>query len=143
MVVVADMDLEGAGRRRRQQEKYSPAIRMGRAADDPIEIPRMACLDRPDVSPLPAEPFVFLLLSLSLLLPLLLLSLLLPLVVPPGLLLPGDAPNPGVAGSVCQYFHPDRGAQRGWCSCHHDLLELNKSFTSSLAHWTLPSPPSR
>lgn len=127
MVVVADIDLEGAGRRRRQQKKYSPAIRMGRAADDPIEIPRMACLDRPDVSPLPAESFVLLSFLLSL------LSLLLPLMVPPGLL-PGDASGLGVAGSVCQYSHPDRGTERERCSCHRDLLELNKFLTSSLAH---------
>lgn len=68
-----------------------PAISMGRAALEPIEIPKMACLDRPDVSPLPLElfasfPFVSL---LSLLLSLLLL----PLVVPPGLLLPPSKPG--------------------------------------------------
>lgn len=73
-----------------------PAIRMGRAALEPIEIPKMACLERPDVRPLPLElfalfPFVSLL-SLSLLL----LLLLLPLLVPPGLLLPPS--KPGVAG---------------------------------------------
>lgn len=90
--VMAGFDLEEVGGRR-QQKKYSPPNRMGRAADDPIEIPRMACLDSPDVSPPPEVLFVLL---LSLLL-LLVLSLLLPLVVPPGLLLPEDPPRPGVA----------------------------------------------
>lgn len=96
----------GLGRvdRRLQQKKYSPASRMGRAADDPIEIPRMACLDRPDVSPPAVELFAlswFVLLSLLLLL---LLSLLLSLVAPPELL--GDPSKPGVADVPCQYSHP-------------------------------------
>lgn len=98
MVVVADIDLDEGDRRRRwcrrQQKKYIPAIRMGRAALPPIEIPRMACLDRPDVIPLPLGSFVSfpLLLLLSLLLSLLLLS-----PVPPGLLLPEPPLKPGVA----------------------------------------------
>lgn len=80
---------------RRQQKKYSPAIRIGRAADDPIEMPKMACLDRPGISPLLLELFASFLFVLSLLL---LLSLLLPLLL--------GAPEPGVAGFSCQYPHP-------------------------------------
>lgn len=106
VVVVADMDLEAVGLRR-QQKKYSPAISMGRAAVVPIEIPRMADLDRPDVSPLPVV--LFALLSFVLLSSLLLLlSLLLSLVLPPGLPLLGPASEPGVAVYM-SVFSPSGG----------------------------------